>query len=81
MSTTNPNEIIIKEVTSKRELRKFVQFGIDLYKGNPYYCPPIFLDEVNTFDPKSNPALEVCDYVIYVGDGGSHCWTCQPSRQ
>ena len=61
-----PNEIVIKEVKSKRALYRFVQFGIDLYKGNPYYCPPIFFDEINTFNPKGNPALEVCEYVIYM---------------
>lgn len=66
MHTTNPSDIIIKEATTKRDIRRFVQFGIDLYKGNPYFCPPIFFDEVNTFDPKGNPALEVCDYVIYL---------------
>lgn len=60
------NEIVIREVTTKRELNRFVQFGIDLYKDNPYYCPPIVFDEVNTFNPKGNPALEVCDFVIYM---------------
>ena len=62
----NPDSIIIKEVTTKCELRKFVQFGIDLYKGNPYYCPPIFFDEINTFDHKKNPALEVCEFITYM---------------
>ena len=66
MPTTNPQDIVVSEVTTKRQLKQFVQFGIDLYKGNPYYCPPIFFDEVNTFNPKSNPALEVCDYIIYM---------------
>ncbi len=66
MSKTNPDEITVKEVTTRRELRRFVKFGIDLYKDNPYYCPPIVLDEMNTFDPKRNPALEVCDFVIYM---------------
>lgn len=66
MPSTNSDEITIKEVKSKRDLRRFVQFGIDLYKGNPYYCPPIFFDEMNTFDPKSNPALDVCEHVIYM---------------
>ena len=66
MTSTNQSNIVIKEVITRGELRRFVQFGIDLYKGNPYYCPPIFFDEVNTFDPKSNPALEVCDYVVYM---------------
>ena len=66
MHTTNPSDIIIKEATTKRDIRRFVQFGIELYKGNPYFCPPIFFDEVNTFNPKGNPALEVCDFVIYL---------------
>ena len=60
------NEVTIKEVKTKRELREFVQFGIDLFQGNPYYCPPIIIDEINTFNPKSNPAHEVCDFVTYM---------------
>lgn len=58
--------VIIKEVKSKRDLRRFVQFGIDLYEGNPYYCPPIFMDEMDTFNPKKNPALDVSEFVIYM---------------
>ena len=60
------DDIVIKRVTSRRELKRFVQFGIDLYKDNPYHCPPIFLDEVNTFIPKSNPALEVSDFILFL---------------
>ncbi len=65
---TNPdtNKITIKEVATKCQLRRFVQFGIDLYKDNPYYCPPIFFDEMDTFNPKKNPALEVCEHIIYL---------------
>ena len=66
MSTTNPTQIVVKEVKTKRELRRFVQFGIDLYKGNNCYCPPLIIDELNTFSPSGNPALEVCDFVIYM---------------
>ena len=54
MPKIDPNEILIKEVKSKRALYRFVQFGIDLYKENPYYCPPILFDEINTFNPKGN---------------------------
>ena len=66
MIPTNPNPITIKEAKTKRELRRFVQFGIDLYKGNNYFCPPIILDELNIFSPSGNPALEVCEFVIYM---------------
>ena len=30
----------IKEVTSKKELKQFVKFNIDLYAGNPYHVHP-----------------------------------------
>ena len=66
MPIKKTDNLVIKRVTSRRELKRFVQFGIDLYKGNPYHCPPIFLDEVNTFIPKSNPALEVSDYILFL---------------
>lgn len=66
MASKNSNEIVIKEVKSKRDLYRFVKFGIDLYKDNPYFCPPILFDEMNTFNPKGNPALEVCEHIIYM---------------
>ncbi len=59
-------DIKIKEINRKRDLGKFVQFGIDLYKGNPYFCPPLFFDEKNTFRLKKNPALEVCDFILFM---------------
>lgn len=71
MPIKKTDNLVIKRVTSRRELKRFVQFGIDLYKGNPYHCPPIFLDEVNTFIPKSNPALEVSDFILFLAYRGN----------
>ena len=58
--------ITIKQVTTQKQLKQFVQFGIDLYKDNPYFCPPLVFDEINTFNPKKNPAHEVCEFVNYL---------------
>ena len=44
----------------KSELRRYVQFGIDLYHGNPYYVPPLVFDDINTLTPGKNPALDFC---------------------
>ena len=63
--------IVIKEVTGKKELRQFVRFNIDLYKGNPYHVPSLIYDEMMTLDRKQNPAFEVCDaiyFLAYKGD-------------
>jgi len=54
------------QVTKKSELKKFIKFGIDLYEGNPYFCPPLIFDELNTFNIKKNPAHKVCEHVIYL---------------
>ncbi|MBD5170681.1 MAG: N-acetyltransferase [Bacteroidales bacterium] len=45
----------------KRDLRKYVQFGIDLYAGNKYFVPPLVFDEIATFIPEKNPAFEFCE--------------------
>ena len=56
----------IRKIGTKRELEKFIQFANDLYRDCPYYCPPIFFDEMNCFNPEMNPALEVCDYQLWM---------------
>ncbi|MCB9202697.1 MAG: GTP cyclohydrolase [Flavobacteriales bacterium] len=52
--------INITEIHSKSELKKFISFAINLYKGNAYYVPPIVSDELKSFDSEENPAFEFC---------------------
>lgn len=53
--------VTVKKIApSAKPLRNYVQFGIDLYKGNDYYVPPLIYDEVNTLSPEKNPAFEYC---------------------
>ena len=56
----------IKEISSKSDIKKFIQFANDLYKDCPYYCPPLLFDELNTFDDKKNPALDVCSEQLFL---------------
>ncbi len=44
----------------KAELEKYVKFGIDHYKGNSYFVPPLILDEIETLTPEKNPAFDYC---------------------
>lgn len=53
--------VVVKPISPcKRELKKYVQFGIDLYKGNDCFVPPLIFDEVNTLLPGKNPAFDFC---------------------
>ena len=51
------SEIIIREVKSVDELKKFVRFPMDLYKNNKNYVPSLIKDELEIWDQKENPAL------------------------
>ncbi|MCI5783508.1 MAG: N-acetyltransferase, partial [Bacteroidales bacterium] len=45
----------------KSELTKFIEFGIDFYKGNEYFVPPLVTDDLNTLLPDKNPAFDFCE--------------------
>lgn len=56
---------------TKSNLKKFTQFQIDLYDGNPYYVPPLISDDVATLLPDENPAFDFCEseYFMAYRDG------------
>ncbi len=57
--TTQHSNIEVKPIRPvKSDLRKYVKFGIDLYKGNDCFVPPLVWDAVNTLIPGKNPSLE-----------------------
>lgn len=49
----------IRQINPTRSnLKKFVEFQIKLYEGNPYFIPPLVSDEIATLDSKVNPAFD-----------------------
>lgn len=57
----------IVPVVSRAQLKKFLVFSIDLYKGNPYYVPSLVADDIKLFQAKHNPAFGFCE---------SQCFLC-----
>lgn len=53
--------VTIKEVKTANDLKSFVRFPNELYKGCPYYVPQIESMDRNMLDPKKNHAFEVCE--------------------
>ncbi len=43
--------INVVEVKSKKEIKRFINFPIKLYKGNKYFVPPLYMDEMKMFKP------------------------------
>lgn len=61
----------IVKVETKGQLKRFVRFGNELYKGNPYYVPDLYSDEMATLRKDRNAAFEFCeaDYFLAYKDG------------
>lgn len=61
----------IKKVTTKKELRQFVQFYYDLYRGNDCAVPFLYFDEMATLNREKNPSFDYCeaDYFLAFREG------------
>ena len=58
--------VIIKKVENKRDLKTFIEFHYDLYKGNAYDVPNLYSDDMNTLSQDKNAAFEFCEAEYYL---------------
>jgi hypothetical protein len=58
--------ITVKEVTTPKELKNFIKFPYSLYKDNPYWIPPMLMDENKVLNKEKNPAYEFCDVKLWL---------------
>ena len=63
-------EIIIKEVQTKKEKRKFIYLPSKVHKNDPNWLPPIYMDEWELFDEKKNKSYLYADTVLYLACRG-----------
>ena len=59
MNTTGT--LNIREVTTKEELRRFVDYPNVLYKDVKQYVPAFYADDLDDWDREKNPAFSYCD--------------------
>ena len=65
------SSIQIKRVETKKDLKQFIEFHYDLYKGDPYDVPNLYSDEVNTLSKDKNAAFDFCEaeYFLALKEG------------
>jgi len=54
----------VREIRTRRDRRAFVEFPLKLYKDCPYFCPPLYGDEMAIFG-RNNIYNDTCDTVYY----------------
>ena len=58
--------VLIKEVITKSDLKKWVDFPNKLYKDVPSYVPFLMPDEIGTFSKDKNPAYDFCETKLFL---------------
>ena len=61
------NGIRIIEVTTKKQQKEFIEFPLRLYKGNPFFVPPLYGDEKKLFTDKNTYNL-TCKSVFFIAE-------------
>ena len=56
--------IIVEQVLTRKQRKEFIDFPLKLYKGNPYFTPPLYMDERKIFK-KDFIYNQSCDSVYF----------------
>jgi len=54
----NNHMIDVVEISTRNDLKRFVDFSFKLYGQNPNWTPPIIKEEINTLDQTKNPVFK-----------------------
>jgi hypothetical protein len=65
--------IIIKEVTSSADRKKFVNLPFEIYRENKFWVPSMKKDELHNIMPEHNPAFDFCDAKFWIAMEGGRC--------
>ena len=62
------NNVVVVEVSTKKDLWKWVRFPNELYKNNEFFVPFLENDEFDTFSNsiEKNPAYEFCETRLFL---------------
>lgn len=63
-SIRNGKLLSVKEVKTKKDLRKFIHLPAEIHKNHTNWVPPIYMDDWGFFNPKKNKSFDSCDTIL-----------------
>lgn len=58
-------QITVKKIESSAEVKKFIDFPHDLYKGDPNYVPELYISQEKLFNRKKNPFFQHAEVDLF----------------
>lgn len=63
--------VTVREVTSKQDIRDFLEVPFSTYKDDRNWVAPLFLERMEHLDPKKNPYFQHADVKLFVAYQGA----------
>lgn len=60
------SEIVVKRVTTKKDKKEFIMLPWSLYKGDPFWVPPLISEMKDTLNPAKNALLNLGPYAWFL---------------
>jgi GNAT superfamily N-acetyltransferase len=60
--------VLIREATSRADIKKVATFPLSLYRGDPNYVPPLMGDRVKHLSPEHNPYFEHAQMQLFLAE-------------
>lgn len=55
-------------VTNKKDLNRFIKFPFQLYRHDPFWIPPLIMDQKNFFNPEKNPYYKHSEVQLFLAE-------------
>jgi Acetyltransferase (GNAT) family. len=62
------SEVKVREISTKKDKLRFIEFINKLYKDNKYFCPTLTEDELEEFDPAKNGAFVYAECRMFLAE-------------
>jgi hypothetical protein len=62
------SQVTIRPVTSKAEKLAFLRVPFDVYRDDPNWVPPLFLERLDHLNPKRNPYFKHADVQLFLAE-------------
>jgi hypothetical protein len=60
--------IVINRVETKKDRKRFVKFLWKVYKGNPYWVPPLIVDRLSMIDKEKHPFYKDAEMEMFLAE-------------
>jgi GNAT superfamily N-acetyltransferase len=60
------NSLTVEPVSSSQDLLDFIKLPFQIYKGDPYWVPPLISERKDFFNPQKNPFFEHADVALFL---------------